>query len=213
MIMNRTLVSAALGFALACSYGAANASFTSCVGTGYNIADNVDPNVGCTILNPLDGAVNDSVDPPASSFTVNVEQFFGFSDWQFDGKWEEVNGTFVDGSSLYNFAGTPDPAVSGTFTYAGPVPPTVDNIMFVFKDGGDTNLVGYLITPGVNGTYTSPFEEPPFTFPGASPRDVSHISVYFRDGGGPPVLIPEPGSLALVGLGLMGLVAVARRRR
>lgn len=217
-MLTRSLVSAMAGAALICGMGfsdPASASFSSCTGTGYDISDNVDPSSGCTILNPLDGAVNDDVSPPASSYTVNVEQFFGFDDWSFDGKWDSVTGGFVDSSGLFNFTGD---GQSGTFTAVGDL--TDLEIMFVFKDGGDTNLVGYLIDVTAllaraddTGTYSSPFEEPPFTFPGTGSRDISHISVYYREGGGPPPQeLPEPTALALFGIGLAGLWAIRRRQ-
>ncbi len=196
----------AMGLALS---GNANAAFISCTGDGYDISNNVSTATDCTILAPLDGNVNDSVSPPSSSYTVNVEEFFGFDDWLFDGKWNDEEGVFVDTSGLFSFTGG---GASGTFTYVGGIDDIL-NIMFVFKDGADTNLVGYLV-PGADGTYTSPFEEPPFSFTAASPKDTSHISVYYRNGGGgtPPSGVPEPGVLFLLGAGLMGL-GLARRRK
>lgn len=206
-----TLVSAmTLGLALPTPTWA---SFTTCTGTNYNIANRVSPTLNCTILNPLNANVNDSVNPPPATYTVNVEQFFNINNWLFDGKYDNigpVSGT--DNSTLLNFTGNNQ---SGTFTRTGAQ--SLSDLMLVFKDGGSTNLVGYLIdltTLGVgSGTYQSPFLEPPFDYPGNGPRDVSHISVYYREGTRPPQQIPEPGSLALAGLALIGFAAVRRRAR
>lgn len=203
----------------------ANASFASCTGEGYDISDNVAPNIGCTILEPLNANQNDSVSPPQSSFTVNEEAFFGFTDWSFDGKYDNIgNVSGTDGSSLFDFSGNNQ---SGTFAWTDGVIADFSDIMLVFKDGGDTNLVGYLIDMpllltsvgdggfGGTGTYTSPFEEPPFAFPGQGPRDISHISVYYRSNGGPGPGngdVPEPGILLLLGAGLIGL-SLSRRRQ
>lgn len=209
-LFSASALALAMGLALS---GNANAAFLSCAGDGYNIGDNVSTATDCTILAPLDGAVNDSVSPPVSSYTVNVEEFFGFDDWLFDGKWDSTDAGFVDTSDLFAFTAGPDGAgVGGSFEYVGGIDDIL-NIMFVFKDGGDTNLVGYLV-PGADGTYTSPFEEPPFSFNGDSPKDTSHISVYYRIGEEPdnPGEIPEPGMLFLMGAGLLGL-GLARRRK
>ncbi|GAB4360341.1 MAG: hypothetical protein Kow0060_15470 [Methylohalobius crimeensis] len=61
-----------------------------------DITDKVNPNEGCLILEPLNANDNDSVSPPASSFTVNQETFFGHDDWFFDGKYDELSGSPED---------------------------------------------------------------------------------------------------------------------
>lgn len=196
----------ALGVALSFSaVGTASAAFLSCVGDGYDISGKVSTATNCTILGPLDGAENDRLNP---TLFVNDNSFFGISDWSFDGKWDSTNNGFVDSSSLFDFTGG---GPSGTFSYEGPLAGITD-LMFVFKDGSGTNLVGYLVTTS-DGTYSTPFTQLPFPLSGQSTvKNVSHISVYYRNGDIPPSQIPEPGMLLLMGAGLMGL-GLARRRK
>lgn len=183
--------------------GTASAAFISCAntpsdpGADYNISTKVSTATACTILAPLNASLNDTLS------LINTEAFFGINNWLFDGKWELPGDT----SSYFNFTGG---GQSGTYTYAGPT--TISDFMFVFKDGNDTNLVGYRLG-GTSGTYLTPFTAPPFSFRGnATSKDVSHISVYYRNGGGtPPLAVPEPGVLLLMGAGLIGL-GIARRR-
>ena len=223
-----------LGLALA---GSASASTIACSGTtnevAWDISDKVAPSSDCLILEPLNANTNDSVaggNANNANFTVNVKGFFDadvtkdeedelmFPDtlWAFDGKALE---TGEDTPTLFSFTGD---AQSGTFRWVGEDYDGRD-IMFVFKDGGNTNLVAYLIDMGSLldpdgfdniGTYASPFVEPPFVFPGSGARDISHISVYYREGLDIPEGngIPEPATLALFGGGL-ALLGVAIRRR
>lgn len=191
----------------------ASASFMSCTGGSgagaYDISGNVDPNDGCTILQPIGDNANDKV---SGNLTVNTESFFTYSNWFFDGKWDSDpdENNWTDTSALFNFTGGAD---AGTFELVGNIN-SFDDVMFVFKDGSNTNLVGYLFSDDDPGTYTSPFEDPPFDIaPASSPKDISHISVYYRTTGIiPPQELPEPGMLVLLGAGLVGF-GLSRRRR
>lgn len=204
------LIGPALALPLALAFPAlSQASFMDCVGDGYDISGYVDPSSDCAILEPLDGHENDS------EALVNAEEFFTFDDWLLDGKYDSENNIFVDNSVLFTFTGD---GQLGTFTYVGGGFDH-DDIMFIFKDGGSTNLVGYLIDMTAlladpyngTGTYRSPFVIPPFSFTGDPPRDISHISVYYREGGD-ITLIPEPALLILFGTGLLAMGWTIRRR-
>jgi hypothetical protein len=202
-IVSATALAMVMGLAIT---GNASAAFISCDGTGYDISGKVSTKTDCTILGPLDGHQNDSLT------LVNNEGFFGIADWLFDGKWDNTDAGFVDTSDLFKFTGS---GSAGTFTYAGGA--GISDIMFIFKDGAGTNLVGYLVTQ-LAGDYSTPFTSQPFPLTGqATVKDMGHLSVYYREGEGSLGVqgaqqIPEPGALLLVGAGLLGL-GLARRRK
>ena len=90
---------------------------------------------------------------------------------------------------------------TGTWTYT----PGLDDpviTFFVAKGGPNFNLFSNLGDPNSDTWFT------PGT-PGATNAGLSHLSFYDSDRGE----IPEPGSLALLGLGLIGIAGLARRRK
>ncbi|MBS3953844.1 MAG: PEP-CTERM sorting domain-containing protein [Methylomicrobium sp.] len=187
----------------------ASAAFETCTA---NILDNVTPNIDCTILSPLNGKENDTLNP---TLFVNDKGFFNITNWLYDGKYEtgSNSGTYTAnllGIGIFNFTGDDE---SGTFTKATDA--ILSDVMLIFKDGADTNLVGYLIdmTKTIGGAYSSPFENPPFNV--QNTKEISHISVYYRRGNGGTGTgsVPEPGMIALLGTGLLGFGLTHLRKR
>lgn len=209
-----TLLAFGIAFAGNAHAALTDAALTECSDEGGSLGGKVTPNDGCQILEPLGNNDNDSVggnDP--SAWTVNEEKFFDFSDWWFDGKWQapgdderELIEDEDDEPTLADFVGD---SSSGTWSLNNDVSAFSD-LMFVFKDGGNTNLVGYLIDVefDVTGEYASPFTTPPFDI--NEEKNISHISIYARREG---VQIPAPGILGLMGIGLVGLFAAGSGRR
>lgn len=140
----------------------------------------------------------------ASIDNINAAGFFGFSDWT-------GNTGNVD-------VQTPN-QLTGTWAISNPDFATFDYII-VFKDGADTNLVAFLFNEQYSsGVWTTPFDNPPFDI--NNPKDVSHYTIAQRttipcppeDPECGEQEIPEPGTLTLLGIGLVGAGALSRRRR
>lgn len=164
------------------------------------------------------GGANDS------ESALNGLDVFGFDAWELFGKEEESGGSFSDdGSDEFNFTvtstATGENVNQGLWSFDLAAWDTFDPILLTMKDGNNAaeaqtkqnGFYSYLLAAtDSNGTWTT---ENSF-----SGKSLSHMSAYGvasnGNGGGitPPAVIPAPGTLALMGLGLLALTAVQRRR-
>jgi hypothetical protein len=209
---NTRLLSAtvgALGFlAVAQAPTPAHAALVTCPDPGFttepnakveNAAGNLSATLACQYITPP------QQNNVASINNINAAGFFGDTHWLDNGQ-TQLQGAGQTGQSgtwsisAFNFA---------LYDYA-----------IFFKDGATTNLIGFLFNDlFTNGVWSSPFTSPPFAT-GGQTKDVSHFTIartLISDCPGcvpTPVIVdtPEPATLAILGMGLIGLGAAKRRR-
>jgi hypothetical protein len=143
-----------------------------------------------------------SIDPDESPIIIK----FNFNDGV-PGAVEINSGLFptIDGSEIALGFDNPT-GITGTWTYTpGAGDPGIT--FWVAKGGAFFNL----FTDDSGASVTTGTWVTPLTALGGNPTALSHIDFY--DTTGTPVPVPEPGSLVLVGVGLLGGAWLARRKR
>lgn len=196
--MVRKLSSAAvLAIVYIAGMGQAHAIATPCSGFSPDVTGSVTGTSECQI----DPAVDN--DSPEGNFLA--ADWFDYDDWSQDAKDNDLDGV-DEGANTLGFSVSGD-RLSGEWMFSGNIAGL--DVMLVFKDGQKSNpngLVSYLVS-ATSGTYESMFFKDPENLD--NPQQISHVSVWSR---GESVQIPAPGVLGLLGLGLLGIMAVGRRR-
>jgi hypothetical protein len=167
---------------------------TVCAST---ISGKVGPNIGCQ----TGSIANDKLNP----LQVNLDNMFAFDDWLLAEKHEWNSGWSTDKEKLDIGLKLTGDAIGGGWSINN-IWANISSLMLVVKGGNGQvpdAYVGYLIAPGAtSGGLATPFSKTNAKGK-LSLGGVSHVSAYYRLASLATTAVPEPGTIVLLGAGLL----------